>query len=46
VKPGENLWNIARRFRVTVAQLSQWNKLDAHSPIHPGLMLRICRVTH
>jgi membrane-bound lytic murein transglycosylase D len=41
VKPGDSLWEIAREFDVTVAQLSQWNQLDVRRPIRPGLRLRI-----
>ncbi len=43
VKPGDNLWEIAREFEVTVAQISQWNQLDSRRPIRPGLRLRIYR---
>jgi membrane-bound lytic murein transglycosylase D len=43
VKPGDSLWEIAREFDVTVAQLSQWNQLDVRRPIRPGLRLRIYR---
>ncbi len=41
VKPGDSLWEIAREFDVTVAQLSRWNQIDIHQPIRPGLRLRI-----
>ncbi len=43
VKPGDSLWEIAREFDVTVAQLSRWNQLDSRRPIRPGLRLRIYR---
>ncbi len=43
VKPGDSLWEIAREFDVTVAQLSDWNQIDIHRPIRPGLRLRIYR---
>jgi len=43
VKPGDSLWEIAREFDVTVAQLSRWNQIDIHRPIRPGLQLRIYR---
>ncbi len=43
VKSGDSLWDIARKYDVTVAQLSRWNKLDIHRPIRPGLRLRIYR---
>jgi membrane-bound lytic murein transglycosylase D len=41
VKPGDSLWDIARTFEVTVAQLSEWNGLNSRRPIRPGLRLRI-----
>jgi len=41
VQRGDSLWEIARRFDVTVAQLSRWNQIDVRRPIRPGLRLRI-----
>jgi len=41
VKSGDSLWEIAREFDVTVAQLSRWNQIDIRRPIRPGLRLRI-----
>jgi membrane-bound lytic murein transglycosylase D len=41
VQRGDSLWEIARRFGVTVAQLSRWNQIDVRRPIRPGLRLRI-----
>jgi membrane-bound lytic murein transglycosylase D len=41
VQPGDSLWEIARRFGVTVSDLSRWNQIDTHRPIRPGLRLRI-----
>jgi membrane-bound lytic murein transglycosylase D len=46
VKPGDSLWEIAREFDVTVAQLSRWNQIDIRQPIRPGLQLRIYRKIH
>lgn len=43
VKSGDSLWEIARAFDVTVAELSEWNRLDSRRPIRPGLRLRIYR---
>jgi len=43
VQPGDTLWDIARRYSVTLAQLSRWNKLDIHQPIHPGLKIRLVK---
>ena len=41
VKDGDSLWIIARRNKVTVAQLTKWNRLDAGSLIKPGQQLAI-----
>jgi len=43
VRPGDNLWVIARKHHVTVRQVSQWNKLNADRPIRPGQKLVIYR---
>jgi len=32
VRSGDNLWNIARKHRVTVKQVCRWNKLDTDAP--------------
>ncbi|QKK02765.1 MAG: LysM peptidoglycan-binding domain-containing protein [Pseudomonadota bacterium] len=39
VRPGENLWVIARRYQVTVADLRRWNGLGNSTLIHPGKRL-------
>ncbi|MGB5716749.1 MAG: LysM peptidoglycan-binding domain-containing protein [Gammaproteobacteria bacterium] len=41
VRHGDSLWTIARKYRVTVKQVSSWNKLDARAPIKPGQKLFI-----
>ena len=41
VRSGDSLWTIARKHRVTVKQVSNWNKLDAGAPIRPGQKLVI-----
>ena len=41
VRSGDSLWTIARKHRVTVKQVSNWNKLDADAPIRPGQKLVI-----
>ncbi len=41
VRHGDSLWTIARKYRVTVQQVSSWNKLDARAPIKPGQKLFI-----
>jgi len=41
VRNGDSLWNISRRFGVSVAQLQQWNQLDHGSILRPGQTLII-----
>ena len=41
VRPGDSLWEIAKRHKVTISQISKWNDIDARKPIRPGLRLRI-----
>lgn len=36
VQKGDTLFSIARRFKVDVAQLRQWNKLDEKGELKPG----------
>jgi len=40
VKPGDSLWQIARRNSVSIRQLQQWNSLRGHV-IKPGLVLKL-----
>lgn len=41
VKPGDTLYDIARRYGVTVKQLKQWNKLSSSGRIYPGQKLKV-----
>jgi len=41
VRKGDTLYSIARRNRVTVSQLRQWNGLRHNSRIYPGQKLRL-----
>ena len=41
VRNGDSLWAIAHKHHVTVQQVSNWNKLDAATPIKPGQQLVI-----
>jgi membrane-bound lytic murein transglycosylase D len=41
VRSGESLWVIARRYRVSVGALLEWNGLDARALLKPGDVLRI-----
>ncbi len=43
VRPGDTLWDIARRHRVTIAQLKKWNDLSNPSKVRPGTNLKIHR---
>lgn len=39
VKKGDSLWTISRRFKVTVAELKQWNGLSGKRYLKPGQRL-------
>ena len=41
VRPGDSLWNIARRFGVTTDDLRSWNKLAKNGHIRPGDQLKV-----
>ena len=41
VRPGDSLWEIARRFNVTERQLQGWNHLGGRSLIRPGQTLTL-----
>jgi membrane-bound lytic murein transglycosylase D len=41
VRAGDSLWSIARRYSVTVASLSLWNRLSTNSTLRPGQKLRV-----
>jgi membrane-bound lytic murein transglycosylase D len=41
VRPGDSLWDIARRFGVTTSQLRSWNKLAENGYIRPGDQLKV-----
>ena len=36
VKPGDTLWDIARRHKVTIAEIQEWNNLSDPSAVKPG----------
>lgn len=38
---GDSLWVIARQYKVSVAQLREWNQLDAKTRLKPGRTLRV-----
>ena len=41
VERGDSLWEISRRFGVTVASLREWNRLPEGQPLMPGRKLRV-----
>lgn len=41
VRPGDTLWDIARRYNVYIYQITGWNGLRRRSPLHPGQELKI-----
>jgi membrane-bound lytic murein transglycosylase D len=41
VRPGDSLWEIARRFDVSEKQIKAWNHLGGSSLIHPGQTLAL-----
>lgn len=43
VRQGDSLWQIARRFGVSVAQLQQWNSLKGGSVLRPGQTLIVAQ---
>ncbi len=40
LRNGDNLWEVAKRLRVKVADLMRWNQLDEDSVLQPGQVLR------
>ncbi len=41
VKKGETLYNIARRYQITVAKIQELNELSPNQRVYPGIKLRI-----
>lgn len=41
VQRGDSLWSIARKYKVRVSDLKNWNGLDSNSMIQPGQSIRI-----
>jgi membrane-bound lytic murein transglycosylase D len=39
VRNGDSLYLIARKFRVGIDQIAQWNKIDKNQPLQPGQKL-------
>jgi membrane-bound lytic murein transglycosylase D len=41
VRPGDTLWDLARRYGTTVSRLRSWNDLGSGSSLRPGQRLRV-----
>ena len=41
VKIGDTLWNISRRYKVSLSEIMKWNRLKKHSKLKPGMTLKI-----
>ncbi len=41
VKPGDTLWNISRKYNVSLSEIMKWNKLQKNQKIKPGMTLKI-----
>ena len=41
VRSGDTLWEIARRYDVSVSQLRSWNELGSRSRIRPGQQIKV-----
>lgn len=41
VKQGDTLWNISRKYNVTVSQLKKWNGMGKNYTLKPGMKLKI-----
>ena len=44
LRDGDNLWEVAKRLGVKVADLMRWNQLDEDSVLQPGQVLRVGEV--
>ena len=41
VRRGDNLWTIARRYRLSSRSLAEWNRIDADAVLQPGQTLSL-----
>lgn len=41
VKPGDTLWDIATKYRISVEELAHLNNMTSTDPIYPGQRLRV-----
>jgi membrane-bound lytic murein transglycosylase D len=41
VKAGDTLWNISRKYNVSLSEIMKWNKLKYNAKLKPGMKLKI-----
>jgi len=41
VKEGDTLWNISRKYNVSLSEIIKWNKLKYNTKLKPGMKLKI-----
>jgi len=41
VKPGDTLWDISRKYKISVTDIKRWNKLKSSDKLRPGMKLKI-----
>ncbi len=41
VKPGDTLWNISRKYKVSVRDLMRWNGMKSSKKLTPGMKIKI-----
>lgn len=41
IRPGDTLWNIAKRFNVSMLDLRKWNRLAKNDALRPGDQLKV-----
>jgi membrane-bound lytic murein transglycosylase D len=41
VRPGDNLWTIARRYRLSARSLAEWNRIERDALLQPGQTLTL-----
>jgi LysM repeat protein len=44
VRRGDNLWTIARRYRLSARSLAEWNRIDGDALLQPGQTLTLAPV--
>ena len=41
VKPGDTLWNISKKYNVSLSEIMKWNRLKKNTKLKPGMKLKI-----